>query len=449
MGRSASPLEEYQARALESKRLHEMAVQVAVDGVQAPGKVDGPYPIYTVKAQGSHVWDVDGHEYIDYVLGLGPMLLGHNHPYVTAKIREQLSTYVLNSTPTPLEVQLARKLVDLIPCAEAVRFITSGTEANMLAVRLARAYTGREVVLRVRDDYVGWADSLAPGLFVPAHQPGAGRAWGLGGIPQAVQELTRFFDFNDSEGFKELVDDVGKERVAAVILEPAFRGSLAPQPGFLETLRSVTQEIGAVLIFDEVVTGFRLGLQGGQGFFGIVPDLASFGKGISAGLPLGVLAGRREILERMSTQVPPEERVYHSGTWCGMPLVSAAALAVLDVLEEPDTYPRLHRTGEGLRFQTQKVIQRYEVPMTVFGLGPVAEIAFTDEPVVSPQQNLLKVRPEVIREMWMALVVEGVLTIGKGYLPAIRCFLSLAHSEQDIHQTVQRLDRALQRVFHR
>jgi glutamate-1-semialdehyde 2,1-aminomutase len=377
------------------------------------------------------------------------MLLGHHHPYVTAKIQEQLSTYVLNSTPTPLEVQLAQKLVDLIPCAEAVRFTTSGTEANMLAVRLARAHTGREVVLRVRDDYVGWADALAPGLFVPAHQPGAGRPWGLGGVPRAVRELTRFFDFNDSEGFRKLVDDVGEEQVAAVIMEPAFRGSLAPQPGFLETVRSVTQAIGAALIFDEVVTGFRLGLQGGQGFFGVTPDLATFGKGISAGLPLGVLAGRWEILERMSTRIPPEERVYHSGTWCGMPLVSAAALASLEVLEQPDTYPLLHRTGGQLRSEIQRVIQRHEVPMTVFGLGPVAEIAFTDEPVVSPRQYVLKVRPEVIKDLWMALVVDGVLTISKGYLPGLRCFLSLAHTEEDIARTVERFDHAIQRVFGR
>lgn len=440
---------EYEARFTESKRLYQRATRVAVDGIQAPGKVDGPYPIYTAKAQGSHLWDVDGNEYIDYILGLGPMLLGHNHPYVTQKIQEQLSTYVLNSTPTPLEVQLAEKLVEIIPCAEAVRFTTSGTEANMLAVRLARSYTGRDVLLRVRDDYVGWADSLSPGLFVPAHQPGAGRAWGSGGVPQCLRDLTKWFDFNDTEGFKELVDEVGRDRVAAVIMEPAYRGSLAPQPGFLETIRSVTQEMGAVLIFDEVVTGFRLGLQGGQGYFGVIPDLASFGKGISAGVPLGILTGRRDILGRMATSLPPEERVYHSGTWCGMPLVSAAALAVLDVLEQPDTYPSLHGMGERMRSQVQEVIRHHEVPMTVIGLGPVLEMAFTDEAVVSPRQDLLKVEPEVIKEMWASLVLDGVLTVSKGYIPALRCFISLAHSQEDIARTVEVLDRALQKVFGR
>lgn len=439
--------QQYQSRFPESQRLYERAKRVAVDGIQAPGKADGPYPIYTARAQGSHLWDVDGNEYIDYILGLGPMLLGHNHSYVTQKLQEQLSTYVLNSTPTPLEVQLAERLVGIIPCAEVARFTTSGTEANMLAVRLARSFTGRDVILRVRNDYVGWADSLMPGIFVPAHQPGAGRPWGLGGIPQSGWGLTRWFDFNDTDGFVKLVDEVGRDRVAGVIMEPAYRGSLAPMPGFLETIRTVTQEIGATLIFDEVVTGFRLGLQGGQGYFGVTPDLASFGKGVSAGIPLGILTGRREIMGRMATSVPCEERVYQSGTWCGMPLVSTAALAVLDVLEQPGTYPALHRMGQRMRAEVQETIYRHEVPMTVIGLGPVLEIAFTDEPVVSPSQDLLKVKPEQIKEMWASLVLDGMLTVSKGYIPAIRCFISLAHTDEDITKFVASLDRAIERVF--
>ena len=440
---------EYQSRFPKSRDLFERNKQVAVDGIQAPGKVDGPYPIYTAKAQGSHLWDVDGNEYIDYILGLGPMLLGHNHPHVSKRLQKQLSSYVLNSTPTPLEVQLAEKLVEIIPCAEKVRFTTSGTEANMLAVRLARSYTGRDVLLRVRDDYVGWADALSPGIFVPAHQPGAGRAWGLGGVPQAARELTKWFDYNDTDGFLKLVEEAGRDRIAGVIMEPAYRGSLGPQPGFLETIRSVTRDIGAVLIFDEVVTGFRLGLQGGQGYFGVTPDLASFGKGISAGIPLGVLTGRREIMARMATSVPSEERVYHSGTWCGMPLVSAAALGVLEVLQQPETYPTLNRLGERMRAAVQETIYRHEVPMTVIGLGPVLEIVFTDEPVISPSQKLLKVEPEVIKDMWLALVLDGMLTVSKGYIPALRCFLSLAHTEDDIARFVSSFDRALERVFGR
>lgn len=442
-------IQQYQDRFKESQRLFERAKQVAVDGVQAPGKADGPYPIYTAKAQGSHLWDVDGNEYIDYILGLGPMLLGHSHPYITQKLQEQLSTYVLNSTPTALEVRLAEKLVEAIPCADTVRFTTSGTEANMLAVRLARSYTGRDILLRVKDDYVGWADPLMPGLFVPAHQPGAGRAWGLGGVPESARGLTKWFDFNDTKGFLRLVDQVGKDRVAGVIMEPAYRASLGPQPGFLETIREVTKDIGALLIFDEVVTGFRLGLQGGQGYFGVIPDLASFGKAISAGLPLGILAGRRDIMGRMAVGIPSEERVYQSGTWSGMPLVSAAALAVLDVLGQPDTYPTLHRMGERMRREVQEVVYRHEVPMTAIGLGPVLEIAFTDELVISPSQNLLKVKPEDIKEMWAALVLDGMLTVSKGYIPALRCFISLAHTEDDITRFISALDRAIEKVFGR
>lgn len=442
-------IQEHRSRFPKSKALFDRACRVAVDGVQAPGKVDGPYPIYTAKAQGSRVWDVDGNEYVDFVLGLGPMLLGHGHPAVTRRMQDQLATYVLNSTPTAVEVELAERLIEIIPCAESLRFTTSGTEANMLAVRLARAHTGRDVLLRVRDDYVGWADSLMPGIHIPAHQPGAGRAWGLGGVPQSTRELTMWFDFNDTQGFEELVQRVGGDRIAGVIMEPAYRASIAPQPGFLETIRSVTERIGAVLMFDEVVTGFRYGIQGGQGYFGVIPDLASFGKAISAGLPLGILTGKKALMDRMSTQLPPEERVYHSGTWCGQPMVTGAAMAVLDVLEEPGTYPYLHQLGDRMRAEIQDVINEHEVPMTVFGVGPVLEMAFTDEPVVRPSQNLLKVEPQVIKDMWLSLALDGVLTVGKGYIPAIRYFLSLAHTDQDLAHARESLHRSIKKVFGR
>ena len=297
---------------------------------------------------------------------------------------------------------------------------------------------------------MGWADALAPGMFVPVHEADGGQPWGLGGVPRSIQRLTRYFDFNDTGGFVRLVDRVGKSRVAAVIMEPAFRGVLMPQMGFLETIRSLTNDIGAVLIFDEVVTGFRLGMQGGQGAFGVTPDLATYGKTLASGLPVGAVLGRGDIMERLSVRVPPEGRVYHSGTWSGMPLVCAAALAVLDVLGQPDTYPRLNQLGELFASEVQKVIRRHEVPLSVLGTGPLREVAFTDEPVLSPSQdNLLKVRPEVIKEIWLSLVAEGTLASGKGYMPTLRFFISLAHSPEDILKTVDSLDRAIPRLLGR
>ncbi|MBI2917152.1 MAG: aminotransferase class III-fold pyridoxal phosphate-dependent enzyme [Chloroflexi bacterium] len=446
----ADPSQELRQRTRESQRLHALAQQVAVDAVQAPAKLHSPFPIYTVRGQGSHVWDVDGNDYIDYVLGLGPLLLGHGHPVVEQRLRDQLSHFVLAASPNPLEVELAQKLVHIVPCADACRFTTSATEANMLAVRLARAYTGREVILRVRNDYVGWADAFTPGMFVPDHEPGGGQPWGLGGVPRSVQRLTRSFDFNDTEGFARLIQRVGNDKVAAVIMEPSFRGVLMPQPGFLESIRSLTTETGAVLIFDEVVSGFRFGLQGGQGYFGVTPDLATYGKTIGGGLPVGAVLGRRDIMDRLSATVPALERVYHSGTWPGMPLVCAAALAVLEVLEQPETYPRLNRVGDLFAAEMRKVIQRHEVPLSVLGIGPLREIAFTDEPVLSPRQkDLLKVRPEAIHELWMALALEGSLALGKGYMPTLRFFISLAHTDADILKTVDTLDRAILRVLGR
>lgn len=431
-----------------SQEAYERAQRIMPSGVAHDLRFVRPFPITLARASGARKWDVDGNEYIDYVLGLGPLLLGHGHPLVEQRLREQLSRYVLAASPNPLEVELAQKLVDIVPCAQACRFTASATEANMLAVRLARACTGRDVILRVRNDYVGWADAFTPGMFVPDHEPGGGQPWGLGGVPRAVQRLTRCFDYNDTEGFIRLVRRVGRDRVAAVIMEPSFRGVIMPQPGFLEAVRSLTTEIGAVLIFDEVVSGFRFGLQGGQGYFGVTPDLATYGKTIGGGLPVGAVLGRRDIMDRLSARLPAPERVYHSGTWPGMPLVCAAALAVLEVLEQPETYPRLDRLGELFATEVRKVVQRQEVPLSVLGIGPLREIAFTDEPVLSPRQsNLLKVRPEAIHELWTRLAVEGTLALGKGYMPTLRFFISLAHTEADILKTVDTLDRAIPRAL--
>jgi len=387
---------------------------------------------------------VDGREYIDYAMGQGPLLLGHAHPHVLERVREQLGPYLLCSTVNPWEVELAERLAGCIPCAEAIRFTASGSEANMLAVRLARAFTGRDIILRPRGDNLGWADPVIPGLVGPYHQPGAGKPYGESGLIAGVRQSSLAFEFNDIEGLRELVERVGKDQVAAILLEPAFRALIEPQDNFLQKARDLAREIGALLVFDEIGTGFRTGLGGAQEYFGVTPDLATFGKVIGGGFPLGVVAGRRHILEHLSSRLA-ERRVHHGSTWPGSPLTSVAALATLEVLKRPETYPRLLRMGSLFQARLSEVIRQRGVPLQVVHIGPVAMILFTDERVLNFTGAFPKTDPAAINELRLSLLMRGVVT-SSDYLPGLRCYLSVAHTEEDLEATAQALGEALDEI---
>lgn len=332
MTRDFTRSEALYARALETVPLASQTFSKA-----AMSTVRGAAPLFLERGDGARTWDVDGNAYIDYVLGLLPVVLGHRHPAVDEAIRAQLDKGISFSLATSLEAELAERLVRLIPCAEMVRFGKNGSDATSAAIRLARAHTGRDKVALC--GYHGWHD------------------WYIGttarhlGVPEAVRALSATFPFNDADALEDLLS-AEPEAFAAVILEPA--GLEPPAPGFLEAVRALCDRHGTVLVFDEIVTGFRIHLGGAQARFGVTPDLAAFGKAMGNGMPISAVVGRRGIMRRM-------EDIFFSGTFGGEALSLAAALATVDVLEREDGPARIASTGATLIGQVEEIIHDNEL----------------------------------------------------------------------------------------
>ncbi|MDP2232590.1 MAG: glutamate-1-semialdehyde 2,1-aminomutase [Actinomycetota bacterium] len=316
-----------------------------------PGGVNSPVrafksvgcsPIFYDRAKGSHVWDVDGNEYIDFVASWGPMILGHAPEAVLDKVREQLSRGTSYGAPTLIEVEMAEAVVKAVPSVEMVRFVSSGTEATMSAIRLARGYTGREKFIKFDGNYHGHSDALlvAAGsglltLGIPSTP----------GVTKGAIADTIVLPYNDLESVRETLKAQG-EQIAAIILEPvaANMGVVLPKPGYLQGLRDLCDEYGVVLIFDEVITGFRLALGGAQEYYGVMPDLTTMGKIIGGGFPVGAFGGKREIMEYLAPVGP----VYQAGTLSGNPVAMVAGLATLDALSQPGVYAELDRKSKRL-----------------------------------------------------------------------------------------------------
>lgn len=381
------------------------------------------------RGEGSKVWDVEGRSYLDFVMGSGPMILGHAHPEVVAAVREQIGRgstfYGLND----LAIGLAEAIVGASPCAEALKFCSSGAEATFYALRLARAATGRPKILKFEGGYHGHHDyammSVTPARPVPFPTPVPDSA----GIPESVEREVLVAPFNDLAATRQIIDRHGSE-LAAVIVEPLSR-MLEPQPGFLEGLRDATRRQGVVLIFDEVVTGFRIAWGGAQEVYAVVPDLACYGKIIGGGLPLAAVAGRRDLVELSNPRKKgAPDYVYASGTLNGNSVSAAAGLATLRVMRQPGTYERLNAIGDRLRAGLRDVARRLDIPAQVLGRGPLANIYFTPEPVVdyrSSQKN----DSRTTQQLGRALLDRGVLT----NLSA-KMYLSLAHTDDDIDQAL-------------
>ncbi|MSR22244.1 MAG: glutamate-1-semialdehyde-2,1-aminomutase [Gemmatimonadetes bacterium] len=321
------------------------AQKVLPGGVNSPVrsfKSVGGEPFFTARGDGAYLEDTEGRRYVDYVLSWGPLILGHGHPAVVAALQEQISKGTTYGTPTLGEVELAERLVRLVPGIEMVRLVSSGTEATMSALRLARAYTGRSRFLKFTGGYHGHADP-----FLAAAGSGVATL-GLPnspGVPEDAVKDTVLLPFNDLDAVAELFKRHGRE-LAAVFIEPVMGnvGLIPPEPGFLEELRELTEKHRALLVFDEVMTGFRVGLQGAQGRFGIIPDLTTLGKVIGGGLPVGAFGGKREVMERIAPLGP----VYQAGTLSGNPLATAAGNAQLAWLEEHDPFEELERYARRL-----------------------------------------------------------------------------------------------------
>jgi glutamate-1-semialdehyde 2,1-aminomutase len=397
-------------------------------GVNSPVrafKAVGGNPLFIQKGQGSHIYDVDGNEFIDYVCSWGPLILGHAHPQVVEAIKQAADRGTSFGAPTELEIELARTICAAMPSIEMVRFVNSGTEATMSALRLARAFTKRDKVLKFSGGYHGHSDGLltraGSGLasFSIPESPG---------VPSGYAQSTVVIEYNDIEAVEQTFQGYGQE-IAAVILEPvaANMGVVPPYPGFLEGLRRITSKWDALLIFDEVITGFRVAYGGAQALYGVCPDLTCLGKVIGGGLPVGAYGGRRDIMKMVSPLGP----VYQAGTLSGNPLAMAAGLETLRLLGQCDVYGVLEARSYLLVKLLERAASRAGIPLQVQRTGSLLTPFFHSRPITS-YNRAQNVNTKLYASFFHHMLKQGI------YLPASQfeaIFVSLAHSQEDIETT--------------
>jgi glutamate-1-semialdehyde 2,1-aminomutase len=395
-----------------------------------PGGTFGNFPGEVVIREGKagRVWDENGKEYIDYLLGSGPMLVGHAHPEVTAAAQAQIEKGTTFFANNPVGIELAAAIIEAVPCAEQVRFVSSGSEADLYAMRAARAFTRRDKILKFEGGYHGMSDyslmSLAPkrsGNF-PLPVPDSA------GIPKSVREDMIIAPFNDAEAVSALVRE-HKSDLAGIIVEP-FQRIIPPAPGFLQALRRITQENGVPLIFDEVVTGFRLAYGGAQEYYGVVPDLCTLGKVIGGGFPLAAIAGKAEIMAHFDrNKVGDENFLVQIGTLSGNPVASAAGLATMAILKRPGAYDRIHGTGRELMGALGSLLRQAGIPSQISGEPPLFDVVFSDQPV-RDYRGTLAGDAALLRRFNSLLRERGILKGESKY------YISLAHTPDDIAFTI-------------
>lgn len=422
-----------------SRDLYLRAQELMPAGVNSPVRAFravGGDPLFIQRAKGAHLWDADGNQYIDYVGSWGPMILGHLHPEVVEALQAALARGTSFGAPTDLEIELAELIVERIPSVEMVRMVNSGTEATMSAIRLARGFTGRNRVLKFEGCYHGHAD----GLLVKAGSGGI--TFGIpdsAGVPAPYAELTITLPFNDSEAFKDAMARWGHD-IACVIVEPVAGnvGVIPPLPGFLETLREETRKAGALLIFDEVITGFRVAPGGAQELYGVMPDLTCLGKIVGGGLPVGAYGGPKKIME----QVAPLGPVYQAGTLSGNPLAMAAGIATLKVLGREGVYEELERKGKALEEAFGEAAGQAGIPIRQHRVGSMMSAFFTEKEVRDYCSAKTADTTRYAR-FFRELLSRGVYLAPSQFEAA---FVSLAHSQEDLDKTQEALREAMKRV---
>jgi glutamate-1-semialdehyde 2,1-aminomutase len=414
----------------KSRELFKKAKYLIPGGVSSPVrafKAVGGSPIFIKSAKGSKIYDVDGNEYIDYVLSWGPLILGHAHPKVTKALQKAVEKGTSYGAPTSLEIELARMILKAYPSMDIVRMVNSGTEATMSAIRIARGFTGRDKVVKFEGCYHGHAD----GLLVKA---GSG-ALTFGtpdspGVPVDYAKNTITLPFNDLKTFEKVIKKEAR-KIACVILEPVVGniGCVLPRPGFLEGIRHLTEKYGIVLIFDEVMTGFRVSFGGAQKAYGIKPDMTCLGKVIGGGLPVGAYGGRKEIMK----MVAPDGPVYQAGTLSGNPLAMTAGIETLKILSKPGTYEKLMNKAEALEYALKDASRRAGIKTKFYRAGTMFCTYFTDTEVVD-YATAKKSDTKKFARFFRKMLEKGINLAPSQFEAG---FISLAHSQRDINLTAK------------
>ena len=423
----------------QSEKLFYKACEVMPGGVNSPVrafKSVGCNPLFVKKGKGSKIWDADGNEYIDYVASWGPLIFGHAHPQIVEALKRQVELGTSYGASTELEIELAEQVVTLVPSLEVVRMVNSGTEAVMSAIRLARGVTGRDKVVKFEGCYHGHVDSM----LVKA---GSGLA-SLGipecpGIVDALAKNTLTLPFNDSSKVKDLFAAEG-DKIACVIVEPVGgnMGVVPPQNGFLETLREVTNQVGAVLIFDEVITGFRVALGGVQSICGVKPDLTCLGKVIGGGLPVGAYGGSRQLMDNIAPVGP----IYQAGTLSGNPLAMTAGIEMIKLLSGQSVYDELERKSEKLCAGYESNVKKLGIKAQFTRVGSMFSMFFTDQNIID-FESVKSSDTNFFRSYFTSLLEEGVYIAPSQFEAG---FMSAVHTDEEIEQTIEANYKALQKA---
>ena len=420
----------------KSEALFERAQTRIPGGVNSPVrafKAVGGTPRFMERSDGAYIFDADGNKYIDYVLSWGPMIMGHNHPQVRDAVVQTAQDGLSFGCPTEIEIELAERLCDLVPSLEQVRMTSSGTEATMSAIRLARGATGRDKIIKFEGCYHGHSDSLlikagsgALTFGVPSSP----------GVPDVLAQHTVTLPFNDLGALKEAFDQLGDE-IACVITEPVTgnMNCILPEPGYLEGMRELCTEHGAILIFDEVMTGFRFGTHCAQGHLGIDPDLTCLGKVIGGGMPVGAFGGKKDIMAHISPLGP----VYQAGTLSGNPVAMASGLATLDIISQPNFYDDLFRHTTELCEGMQQVADEAGIPFTTNHMGSMFGFFFTEDEKVTQYPQVIGANVERFNKFFHLMLNEGVYLAPASFEAG---FMSSAHTDGDIADTIDAARRA-------
>ncbi|MCC7553852.1 MAG: glutamate-1-semialdehyde 2,1-aminomutase [Methanobacteriaceae archaeon] len=419
---------------MKSEDLYKESKKYLPGGVNSPVRAYKPYPFFVDKGKGSKIYDVDGNEYIDYCLAYGPLVLGHSHERIVENISEAIKKGTTYGAPSEKEIILAKEVINRVPCADMVRFVNSGTEATMSAIRLARGYTSRNKIVKFEGAYHGAHD-----YCLVKSGSGAATLPDSLGIPEDTTKNTLSVPFNDEEAIKQLIKNEGNN-IACIIMEVVMGniGCIQAKKGYLEFLRKITEENNILLIFDEVITGFRIAKGGAQEYYNIKPDLVTFGKIIGGGFPMGALAGKKEIME----MIAPSGSVYQAGTFNGNPISVIAGITTLNLLDNK-FYKKINEKGDYLRSNIKNIIEDLDLNLNPVGLGSMFQIYFNPNEVLD-YSDAKNSDSEKFFLYFKELLKNNV------FIPPsqFECnFISIKHSKEDLDFTSDSIEQSLKKVF--